>query len=46
VWAPDSAPPPGGGATEAAPQKGPGEVVQGDAAAGRVADFLAEAKVI
>jgi len=34
------------GATEAAPQKGPGEVVQGDAAAGRVADLLAEAKVI
>ena len=34
------------GAIEAAPQKGPGEVVQGDAAAGRVADLLAEAKVI
>jgi len=34
------------GATEPAPQKGPGEVVQGDAAAGRVADLLAEAKVI
>jgi len=34
------------GATEAAPQKEPGEVVQGDAAAGRVADLLAEAKVI
>ena len=34
------------GATEIAPQKGPGEVVQGDAAAGRVADLLAEAKVI
>ncbi len=33
-------------AVEAAPQKGPGEVVQGDAAAGRVADLLAEAKVI
>jgi electron transfer flavoprotein beta subunit len=34
------------GAIEPAPQKGPGEVVQGDAAAGRVADLLAEAKVI
>lgn len=33
-------------AIEPAPQKGPGEVVQGDAAAGRVADLLAEAKVI
>jgi electron transfer flavoprotein beta subunit len=31
---------------EPAPQKGPGEVVQGDAAAGRVADLLEEAKVI
>jgi electron transfer flavoprotein beta subunit len=34
------------GAIEPAPQKGPGEVVQGDAAAGRVADLLGEAKVI
>jgi len=34
------------GAIEPAPQKGSGEVVQGDAAAGRVADLLAEAKVI
>ena len=34
------------GAIEPAPQKGPGEVVEGDAAAGRVADLLAEAKVI
>jgi electron transfer flavoprotein beta subunit len=34
------------GAIESAPQKGPGEVVQGDAAAGRVADLLTEAKVI
>ena len=33
-------------AVEPAPQKGPGEIVQGDAAAGRVADLLAEAKVI
>jgi electron transfer flavoprotein beta subunit len=33
-------------AIEPAPQKGPGEVVQGDAAAGPVADLLAEAKVI
>jgi electron transfer flavoprotein beta subunit len=33
-------------AVEPAPLKGPGEVVQGDAAAGRVADLLAEAKVI
>jgi electron transfer flavoprotein beta subunit len=33
-------------AIEPAPQKGPGEVVQGEAAAGRVADLLAEAKVI
>ncbi|MEO8423654.1 MAG: electron transfer flavoprotein subunit beta/FixA family protein, partial [Actinomycetota bacterium] len=33
-------------AVEPAAQKGPGEVVQGDAAAGRVADLLAEAKVI
>ena len=31
---------------EQAPQKGPGEIVHGDAAAGRVADLLAEAKVI
>jgi electron transfer flavoprotein beta subunit len=34
------------GAIEPAPQKGPGEVVQGDAAVGRVADLLAAAKVI
>jgi len=33
-------------AVEPAPQKGAGEIVQGDAAAGRVADLLAEAKVI
>jgi electron transfer flavoprotein beta subunit len=33
-------------AVEPAPQKGSGEIVQGDAAAGRVADLLAEAKVI
>lgn len=33
-------------AVESAPQKAPGEVVQGDAACGRVADLLAEAKVI
>jgi electron transfer flavoprotein beta subunit len=33
-------------AVESAPQKGPGEIVQGDAAASRVADLLAEAKVI
>jgi hypothetical protein len=31
---------------EQAPQKGPGEIVHGDAAAGRVADLLAEAKVL
>jgi electron transfer flavoprotein beta subunit len=33
-------------AVEPAPQKASGEIVQGDAAAGRVADLLAEAKVI
>jgi electron transfer flavoprotein beta subunit len=33
-------------AVEPAPQKGAGEIVLGDAAAGRVADLLAEAKVI
>ena len=42
----DDAPTQRVGAIEPAPQKGPGEVVQGDAAAGRVADLLAEAKVI
>lgn len=33
-------------AVEAAPQKGPGEVIQGDGAAARIADLLADAKVI
>jgi len=33
-------------AVEQAPQKGPGEVIQGDGAVARVADILAEAKVI
>jgi electron transfer flavoprotein beta subunit len=33
-------------AVTAAPVKGPGEMVEGDGAAARIADFLAEAKVI
>jgi electron transfer flavoprotein beta subunit len=33
-------------AVEAAPQKGAGEVIQGDGAASRIADLLADAKVI